>query len=533
MSKKFINTLFLLLVASILMAQKAARPNILVILADDMGFSDLGCYGSEIPTPNLDALAKNGMRLSQFYNGARCCPTRASLLTGLYAHEAGVGFMTEALHNNPSYQGYINRNSVTIAEALQQLGYFTIMTGKWHVGHKEGMRPADRGFTRSLNAAAGGFYFSDDEKAKLFLNGKPVKPEDGLPASWYSTDLWTDYSLKAIDEAKKEAKPFFLYLAHNAPHFPLQAPEAEIAKFRGQYMQGWEALRNQRYQRQLNMGLIDRSYKLPPVNPLIPKWDTLPEAKKKQYDDMMAVYAAVIHHLDSSVGVLVKGLKERGVYDNTLIVFLSDNGGNAEPGIDGIYRGEQPGAVNSTVHIGQCWAEATCTPFWLYKHHTTEGGIASPFIMSWPAGLAASQKGKINNSLGHITDIMSTCLSAAGANYPVTYNGNNIQSTAGISLLPSLKGQALQRTQPVYWEHEGNRAMRMGNYKIVSQVNEPWQLYDMERDRTELHDLSATEPKRLKEMVAQYEAWYKRVGAQPYFKEPKRWQYSITEAHPQ
>ncbi|HLP37697.1 arylsulfatase [Lacibacter sp.] len=521
---------FLLIAVSVVKLNAQQRPNVIVILADDMGFSDLGCYGGEIPTPNLDALAKNGLRLTQFYQGARCCPTRASLLTGLYAHEAGIGFMTEALHNNPSYQGFINRNSVTLGETMQQAGYFTIMAGKWHVGHKEDQRPSARGFMRSLNAAAGGFYFSEDEKSKLFLNGKPVTAQDGLPQQWYSTDLWTNHSLKFIDEAKQQNKPFFLYLAENAPHFPLQAPENEIAKFKGTYMKGWEQLRNERYQRQLKMGLINKKYKLPPINPLIPKWDTLSQTEKNRYDHMMAIYAATVHHLDSSIGVLIKGLKEKGLYENTIIMFLSDNGGNAEPGIDGIYRGTNPGLVNSVVHIGQGWAEVNNTPFWLYKHHTSEGGIATPFIFSWPAGIQQKLKGTYNATVGHITDIMNTCLDAADANYPTVYNGNNILPTSGNSLLPLLSGNVITRTNPIFWEHEGNRAMRMGNYKITSQVNEPWRLYDMEKDRTELNDLAAVNPKILQQMIEQYETWYKRVNAQPYFKEPKRWQYSLPDA---
>lgn len=245
---------------------------------------------------------------------------------------------------------------------------------------------------------------------------------------------------------------------------------------------------------------------------------------------MMAVYAAVVHHLDSSIGVLISGLKAKGLYENTIIMFLSDNGGNAEPGIDGIYRGANPGLVNSVVHIGQGWAEVNNTPFWLYKHHTSEGGIATPFIFSWPAGIQPKLKGTYNTTVGHITDIMKTCLDAADSNYPTVYNGNNILPTSGISLLPLFAGNTITRTNPVFWEHEGNRAMRMGNYKITSQVNEPWRLYDLEQDRTELNDLSAVNPALLQRMIAQYEEWYKRVNAQPYFKEPKPWQYSLPDA---
>ena len=350
--KKLCNLFILyILCTSTLWAQTKHTPNVIVVLVDDMGFSDLGCFGGEIPTPNIDLLAKNGIRLNNFYNTARCCPTRASLLTGLYPHQAGIGHMTAKIDDNPAYQGYLNNTSVTIGEAMKEAGYFTIMTGKWHVGQKGGM-PWSRGFERSLIAPAGGFYYKD-KKTKLFLNGKDVTNSNELPKDWYSTDLWTSYGLKFIDEAKASKKPFIWYLAHNAPHFPLQAPEDEIAKFRGKYMKGWEVLRQERYNRQVKMGLIDKSYKLPASNPIIPKWDLLTEVEKKKQDDLMAVYAAVVSRIDKSIGDLIAGLKEKGEYENTIIMFMSDNGGNAEGGIKGRYIGENPGAVNSRLSVSQ------------------------------------------------------------------------------------------------------------------------------------------------------------------------------------
>lgn len=524
-------TLIAVLFGAIAYSQK--RPNIIVILADDMGFSDISCFGGEVSTPNIDMLAKNGIRINQFYNAARCCPSRASLLTGLYSQQAGVGFMNAAVENNPAYQGYLNKSSVTLGEAMQQAGYFTIMAGKWHVGHKPGQGPADRGFKRSLSAATGGFYYNDGPKSKLYLNGDSVTDNDMLPADWYATDLWTDYSLKFIDEAAQTKKPFMLYLAEVAPHFPLQAPEDEIAKFRGKYMKGWEVLRQERYARQIKMGLIDKSWKLPPSNPLIPKWDTLSMESKRKYDDMMAIYAAVISRLDKAVGDLVDGLKKRNLFDNTVIIFISDNGGNAEPGVEGAYKGEHPGGPKSAVNIGQCWAELTNTPFWLYKHHTSEGGIASPFIMSWPAGISNSLNGKILDEVAHVSDIMPTCLELGKGKYPDTYNGNKIQAAEGVSMVSIVTGKKIKRAAPIFFEHEGNRAMRKGKWKIVSNLNEPWQLYDMEKDRTELHDLSATNPGLLKDMIAEYEVWYKRVGAQPYFKKTLKWYYGILDAQAQ
>ena len=274
--KKFALFIALLLLATAaLTAGAASKPNIIVILVDDMGFADIGCYGSEIPTPNLDKLAANGLRFTQFYNTARCCPTRASLLTGLYSHQAGVGHMTDD-KGVPGYQGRLNDRCVTIAEVLRGAGYFTIMTGKWHVGQNFGVVPWERGFDRSLNAAAGGFYFPDSPRTELFLNGVNVgRGGGGVPDKWYSTDLWTDFGIKFIDEALAAKKPFFLYLAHNAPHFPLQAPPEDIAKFRGKYMIGWDKLREQRHARQKELGLVDPAWPLSPRPPEVKAWDQL------------------------------------------------------------------------------------------------------------------------------------------------------------------------------------------------------------------------------------------------------------------
>lgn len=507
------------------------KPNIVVILADDLGYADLGSYGSEIPTPNLDKLAANGIRFTQFYNTARCCPSRATLLTGLYSHQAGVGHMTkDAGADHEAYRGQLNNKSVTIAEALKGAGYFTAMTGKWHVGFEHGVTPAKRGFDRSLAAPAGGFYYAD-KKSRLFLNGRELDVNNApeIPKNWYSTDLWTDYGLKFIDEATKEKKPFLLYLAHNAPHFPLQAPEEEIAKFRGKYLQGWDKLRAERYKKQIKLGLIDPSLKLAPDNPVIYKWDTLSDAKKKRYDDMMAVYAAVISHLDTQIGVLVDGLKKRGVFDNTVILFVSDNGGNAEPGITGRYDGENPGQVNSDVYIGQGWAQAACTPFWMYKHHTHEGGISSPAIVSWPAGIPKERNGKFEKQPAHLVDILPTLLDLGQAKYPTEYNGNAIQPYEGVSIKPAFAGQKINRTQPIFWEHEGNRAIRDGKWKLVAERSEKWQLYDLDKDRSELKDLSNQYPDIAAKLEAKYNEWYKKVKAEEYPEPLNKWFYDYNQ----
>ncbi|KAA0992513.1 arylsulfatase [Dyadobacter aurulentus] len=510
-------------------AQK--KPNIIVILADDLGYSDLGCYGSEIPTPNLDKLAQNGIRLTSFYNTARCCPTRAALLTGVYSHQAGIGHMMEDKGaEHPAYRGQLNDKSVTIAEVLKSAGYFTAMTGKWHVGQPHGTVPWKRGFDRSLNAPAGGFYYGDGKNAKIFLNGEGLANDsEKLPQNWYSTDLWTDFGLRFIDEAVQEKKPFMLYLAHNAPHFPLQAPEEDIARFRGKYLKGWENLRQERYQKQIKLGLIDASWKLPPSNPNIPKWESLSAEDKKRYDDIMAIYAAVIYRLDKSIGDLVEGLKKRGVFDDTVILFVSDNGGNAEPGSEGRYEGARPGDSQSTVFLGQGWAEAACTPFWAYKHHTHEGGISSPGIISWPAGIPAARNGQFEKQPAHIIDIMATLVDLGGAKYPTEFAGKPVLPLEGTSLRPAFTGKNLARKNPIFWEHEGNRAIRDGKWKLVAEKTEKWQLYNMETDRSELYDQFAKQPEIADKLAAKYESWYKRVGAEEYDKTFK-WFYDYDKA---
>ncbi|MCH5597015.1 arylsulfatase [Niabella ginsengisoli] len=521
--------LSLVLTLSFASSQGQKKPNIVVILADDLGFADLGCYGGEIPTPNLDALAKNGVRFTNFYNAARCCPSRAALLSGVYPHQAGVGhMMNDKGPDHPAYRGRLNNNTVTIGEVLKQAGYFTAMVGKWHVGQEQGVVLWKRGFDRSFNAPAGGFYYND-KKAQLFLNGNKLANDTSLlPENWYTTDLWTDYSLKFVDEAKATEKPFLLYLAHNAPHFPLQAPESEINAFKGKYLEGWEALRKQRYERQIKLGLIDPAWKLSPLNPNVPKWDSLSEAEKQKFDHIMAIYAAVVSHLDKSIGRLIDGLKQRGLFDNTVILFVSDNGGNAEPGFEARYEGDQPGAAGSAVFLGQGWAEASCTPFWAYKHHTHEGGIASPGIVSWPDGIPKSRNGSFEKQPAHVTDIMATLVDLSNATYPSVYKEEAIHPTVGVSLKPAFLGQQLKRQEPIFWEHEGNKAILDGKWKLVAENTEEWQLYDIEKDRSELHDLSTSEPEIAKKLLNRYEAWYQQIHAEP-FKKTFPWFYDYNK----
>jgi arylsulfatase A-like enzyme len=491
----------------------ADKPNIVVILVDDMGFSDIGCYGSEIPTPNLDALAANGLRFTQFYNTGRCCPTRASLLTGLYPHQAGVGHMTDD-KGVPGYAGRLNDSCVTTAEVLKSANYFTAMTGKWHVGQNYGVTPWERGFDRSLNAAAGGFYFQESAKASLFLNGEPIANNDArLPHNWYSTDLWTTFGLKFIDEALAEKQPFYLHLCHNAPHFPLQAPAEEITKFRGKYKIGWGAVRDRRYAKMIELGIIDAKWAKSPRPQAVQPWANVPKEEQERFDHLMAVYAATVHRMDKAVGDLVEGLKQRGVFDNTLILFMSDNGGNAEAGPKGRTNGD-PSKADSDWFCGESWAFPQNTPFRLFKHYSHEGGISSPLIAHWPAGITA--KNELRHQPGHLIDIMATCVDVSGASYPQQYKDKPVKAMEGRSLVAAFKNEPIQR-EALFWEHEGNAAIRVGDMKLVRKGRSgPWELYDLKADRTELHDLASVQPEKARELAAQWDAWAERAQVKPY-----------------
>jgi arylsulfatase len=489
-------------------APQPQKPNIVVILVDDMGWADISCYGSEIPTPNLDRLAGRGIRFTQFYNTARCCPTRASLLTGLYAHQTGVGNMTGD-NGTPGYRGRLNDQCVTLGEVMRSGGYFTAMTGKWHVGQEHGVTPWGRGFDRSLNCPLGGFYFPSDPRTNLFLNGKElVKDDPALPKDWYTTDLWTDFGLRFIDESLPTKKPFFLYLAHNAPHFPLEAPAEEIAKFRGKYMSGWDKLREERRRRQIEAGLVDKAWPLSPRPPEVKAWDECSAEEKDRFDHIMAIYAAVVAHMDAAVGRLVEGLQKRGVLDNTLILFMSDNGGNAESGPNGKFNGNPPGGPASMVFCGQSWATLENTPFRRYKHYNHEGGIATPLIAHWPAGIPT--RGELRHQPGHVIDIMATCVDVGGATYPKEFNGQPIMPMEGRSLVPAFANKPIQR-DALYWEHGGNAAVRVGDYKLVRKGGGgAWELYDLAKDRTELDDLAGRMPDKAKELAAKWDAWAER-----------------------
>ncbi|WP_182867164.1 arylsulfatase [Rhodopirellula sp. JC639] len=500
---------------------QAERPNIVVIMVDDMGFSDIGPYGGEIPTPHLDALAAGGVRFSQFYNTGRCCPTRATLLTGLYAHETGVGWMTTD-QGTPGYRGHLNDQCVTIAEVLRDAGYFTAMTGKWHVGFNHGVTPWGRGFDRGLNLPAGGLHFSNQTGSKgktpMYLNGEQIPRDDPqFDPPWYGSDLWTEQGIRFIDEAIAAEKPFFWYLAHVAPHFPCMAPEETIAKHRGKYMQGWDELRRQRYARQIESGLIDEQWELESRPEEIPAWDSLTQAEKVRYDDMMAIYAAMIEEVDKNIGKLVDALRQRSQLDNTLILFLSDNGGNAEAGINGKYAGDSPGDPHSNVFIGKCWAHLNNTPFRKYKHYNHEGGTASPLIAHWPAQIRprTSADDWINTPT-HLIDIMATCVDLGEATYPDEFNGQTIKPMRGQSLRPLLTGDGAFAKRTLYWEHEGNAAIRVGDRKLVrAGVRGPWELFDISSDRTEQNNLAENRPREVNALAGKWRSWAREVGAMP------------------
>ncbi len=501
----------------------ATPPNIVIVMADDLGYADLGCYGGEILTPHLDRLAENGVRFTQFYNTARCCPTRAALLTGVYPHQAGIGHMV-ANRGSPAYQGYLDSRSVTIAEALQPAGYTTLMTGKWHVGSQPGRWPLDRGFDRFFGTpSGGGVYFKESLQIRKNVFFVLDQQRVDIPDDFYCTDAFTNYALQFVNDAAQQQKPFFLYLAHIAPHWPLQAKPADIAKYQGKYQKGWDVVRANRFARQRAMKLVDPNWSLSPRDPRAQAWKD--ESAKQQRDlaHRMAVYAAQIDCIDQNVGRLLATLERHKLLDNTLIFFLSDNGCSAEGGPGGFRRGK-PGAAIGTglsyASLGLEWANVADTPFRKFKMNTHEGGIATPLIVHWPEGIA--RRGELEIQPGHVVDLLPTCLEVAGISYPKQRAGKATLPLAGQSLLPALRGHALP-PRPLYWEHQGNRAIRVGDWKAVADHKQPWELYHLQRDRTETMNLAAQHPERLNDLRRQWDTWAQSVGVRPWpLKAPTR-----------
>jgi len=520
---------------------KLSRPNIVLVLADDMGYSDIGCYGSEINTPNLNRLAEHGLRFTHFHNTSRCCPTRASLLTGLYPHQAGIGGMMND-RGLYGYRGDLNRNCMTIAEVLKGAGYATYMCGKWHVtrfmeddGPKHNW-PLQRGFDRYFGTVTGaGSFF---EPTTLTLDNSWIEVP---PGRYYYTTGIGDYAARFIQEHNQNSpeKPFFMYVAYTAPHWPLHAYEEDIACYQGRYDQGWDVLRRERYRRMLEMGLIDRRWKLTERDSRVPPWE---EAEHKEWQKRrMEVYAAQVESLDMSIGRIVEELKRQKMFDDTLVLFLSDNGGcaeeiNTQGWYDYILEGKDhvsrkttldgkpiqvgnnsafmPGPYDTYQSYGIPWANLSNTPFRLYKHHTHAGGVATPLIVHWTAGVKA--KGELRSQPGHLIDIMTTCVDVAGAVYPPEYNGHSITLMEGRSLVPAFDDKPLDR-EAIYFEHERNRAVLTEKWKLVAQGwEEPWELYNVEKDRTEAVDLATDYPKRVERMAKMWQTWAERAKVLPW-----------------
>ncbi|MFW6146737.1 MAG: arylsulfatase [Planctomycetota bacterium] len=498
----------------------ATRPNIVLILVDDMGFSDLGCYGSEIRTPNLDSLAADGQRFTHFYNAARCCPTRASLLTGLHPHQAGMGGMVGNAGRQTertAYQGFLNDRCVTLAEVLGGAGYATYMSGKWHVGEEHPNWPMDRGFDRHFGLISGAMNYFDIRKAKAPGARRRFSNENAdytpPPEGFYATDAFTDYAVERIEQHDATQRPFFLYLAYTAPHWPLHALPEDIARYEGRYAEGWQPLREQRYRRLVASGLIRPDWALSPPDEHAADWESLDKPTRDLMAQKMAVYAAQVDRMDQGVGRVVDALRRKGVLEETVILFLSDNGACHEGGPLGFDRddgtGGALGGVDSYQSYGRSWSNASNTPFRRHKHWVHEGGIATPLIVHAPGRV---EPDSIVGDVGHVIDIMPTCCELAGARYPEEYGGRPVTPVEGRSLVPVFEGRGRTPHDILHWAHEGNHAIRAGKWKLVMEADSPWELYDMEADRTELNDLAQDAPELVAELREKFETWARKVG---------------------
>ncbi|WP_044207008.1 arylsulfatase [Flammeovirga sp. OC4] len=473
------------------------KPNIIVILADDMGFSDLGCTGGEINTPNLDQLASDGTLFTNFYNTPRCAPSRASLLTGLYAHQTGVGHLVEDW-GKPGYKGYLSKNTVTVAEVLKENGYHTIMSGKWHLGDDQEHWPNERGFEDFYGIPAGGgvyFYPTKFLNREVYKNGVKTKEN---PDTFYSTNNFTDEAIQFIDEAKGDHKPFFLYMAQIAPHFPLQALPEDIEKYKGKYEVGYEAIREKRFAKQKALGIFPENLEI--TEGEHPKWNELKDTKAEAHK--MSVYAAQVDRLDQNIGKLMDYLKQEKMYDNTVIFFLSDNGGCHQ--MVNRSKGVTPGGRDSFESYGH-WANVSNTPFKLWKRETMEGGIRTPFIAHFPKSMKV-KKG-LNTQPAHIIDVMTTCLELAGASYPTSYQGNTIYPTEGESILTLARGEETDQDRMLFWEHEGNKGLRQGDWKMVKRRKSEWMLFNMKSDPLEEENIIDQYPEKASKYTKAYQQW--------------------------
>jgi arylsulfatase A-like enzyme len=477
---------------------RPSQPNILVIMADDMGYSDIGCYGSEIRTPNLDRLAKEGLRFTQFYNNAKCIPTRASILTGLYPR---------------GQQARLTTNMVTVAEVLREAGYQTALSGKWHLGAAAPRRPIDRGFDE--------FYGLLDGCCNYFDPGQQDPPFEGgrfrifahneqrirkFPADFYTTDAFTDHAITTLRRFAATNRPFFLHLCYTSPHSPIQARPEDIARYEGQYGAGWGPLRKARHARQLELKLIDPKWDLPGPDEKVYDWGT---SDQKWEDRRMAVYAAMVDRMDQNIGRVLQALKELNLETNTVVMFLSDNGSSGEEA-GGRMTSQLAGPKSSYMNVGPGWAYAHNTPFRRYKLWVHEGGISTPFIVRWPGVVKPDT---MTRQVGHIIDVLPTCADLAGAQYPGEFKGQKILPVEGRSLVPAFKGGEVRQPELMFWEQDGNRAVRQGKWKLVwDDELKRWELYDVEADRTETKDLVSRYPEKVKELAAADDRWAQATG---------------------
>ncbi|HEX6447406.1 MAG TPA: arylsulfatase [Streptosporangiales bacterium] len=513
------------------------RPDIVLVLADDMGFSDIGSYGGEIETPNLDRLARAGTRFTQFYNSPRCSPSRASLLTGLHPHQVGVGILN--FDDTPDgYPGNLSERCVTAAEALRDAGYGTYLSGKWHVAsdmeNPDGAWPTRRGFDRFYGTleGAGSFY-----QPRTLTRDETNVEDEALDPGFFYTDAISDNACAFVDDhhARRGDDPLFLYLAYTAPHWPLHAHEEDVAAYEGRFDKGWDTLRRERLERLVAEGILAGAWPLSDRDPRVEAWD---DTEHKDWQARrMEVYAAQVSRMDAGIGRVLDTLERLGRLDDTLFVFLSDNGGCAEemppdsvrefvtsfvpmreetragvPVVPGNTHEVMPGPEHTYASYGRCWANLSNAPFREYKHWVHEGGIATPFVVHWPAGLGTP--GALCHTPHQLVDVLPTLLDVADARYPETRAGEPVPALEGRSMLPALHGEAVEDV-PLFWEHEGNAGVRLGRWKVVRKHGRPWELYDMAADRTELHDVAADRPELVAAMTAAYDQWAARCGVIP------------------